>query len=171
MVSLVTHAAARAIVILSAHAKDPYTHEHRGYGSFGCGLRMTSRSRASGWRWAALAVSLVLLIGGCAPAPGTPAASAPGAPAGGAASAAPARPLVIVLRVEPPGLISEQLSQGGSVFRATDRLFNAGLAILDDHAVPQPYLATSLPQLNTDSWMVNADGTMQTTYHLKPNAT
>src|SRR5262249_28866668 len=34
-----------------------------------------------------------------------------------------------------------------------------------------PYLAEALPELNTESWQVAEDGTMQTSYHLRPNLT
>jgi peptide/nickel transport system substrate-binding protein len=51
------------------------------------------------------------------------------------------------------------------------RLFNAGLALIDDRGHPQPYLAERLPQLNTDSWKVLPDGRMETTYVLRPSVT
>ncbi len=38
-------------------------------------------------------------------------------------------------------------------------------------ATPVPYLAEAVPQLNTDAWRVNPDGTMETRYRLKPNIT
>jgi peptide/nickel transport system substrate-binding protein len=50
-------------------------------------------------------------------------------------------------------------------------MFNAGLTIRNDQGVPVPYLAQSVPQLNTDAWRVAPDGTMETTYRLKPNVT
>jgi peptide/nickel transport system substrate-binding protein len=37
--------------------------------------------------------------------------------------------------------------------------------------VTHPYLAEALPQLNTGSWRVLPDGTMETTYTLRPNLT
>jgi len=49
------------------------------------------------------------------------------------------------------------------------RPFNAFLDLYDGQGRPVPYMAEALPQLNTDSWKVNADGTMETRYHLKPN--
>jgi peptide/nickel transport system substrate-binding protein len=55
---------------------------------------------------------------------------------------------------------------------ATDfyqRIFNAFLDLYDDQERPLPYLAEALPALNTDTWQVFPDGTMQTRYHLKPN--
>jgi peptide/nickel transport system substrate-binding protein len=55
--------------------------------------------------------------------------------------------------------------------RATMRAFNAGLVLNDERDLPRPYLAEAVPQLNTDSWRVEADGRMTTTYRLKPNLT
>src|SRR5688572_4007970 len=54
---------------------------------------------------------------------------------------------------------------------AQKRLFNASLALMDSSGEIRPYLAETLPQLNTDSWRVNPDGTMVTTYRLRPNLT
>src|SRR5579871_4772623 len=120
---------------------------------------------------AALLVALTLLVEACAPStttPSAPASSGQPAPQVGASSA---RPLVIIIRLEPPDLTANGLKQAQSVFTATRRLFNATLALLDDRAAPRPYLAEALPQLNTDSWQVFPDGRMETTYRLKPNAT
>jgi peptide/nickel transport system substrate-binding protein len=54
---------------------------------------------------------------------------------------------------------------------STTRLFNAELDIEDGRATVHPYVAESLPQLNSDSWRVFPDGRMETTYRLKPNLT
>ncbi|HEY3117340.1 MAG TPA: ABC transporter substrate-binding protein, partial [Chloroflexota bacterium] len=51
------------------------------------------------------------------------------------------------------------------------RLFNAMLDYLDESETTHPYLAESLPQLNTDTWRVSPDGAMETTYRLRPNLT
>jgi ABC-type transport system substrate-binding protein len=54
---------------------------------------------------------------------------------------------------------------------ATDfwqRAFNAFLDLYDGDGRPLPYLAEALPALNTHSWVVHPDGTMETRYHLKP---
>src|SRR5579871_2708090 len=49
------------------------------------------------------------------------------------------------------------------------RAFNAFLDLYDGQGKPLAYMAEGLPALNTDSWQVFPDGTMQTQYHLKPN--
>jgi peptide/nickel transport system substrate-binding protein len=54
---------------------------------------------------------------------------------------------------------------------AQKRLFNASLSLMDSKGQILPYLAETLPQLNTDSWKVNPDGSMETTYRLRPDLT
>jgi peptide/nickel transport system substrate-binding protein len=69
-----------------------------------------------------------------------------------------------------PNFIAGLAPAGG--LAATDfwqRIFNAYLDLYDGDDQPQPYLAEALPALNTDSWIVFPDGTMETRYRLKPN--
>src|SRR5437867_6133273 len=80
-----------------------------------------------------------------------------------------ARPLVMFVRVEPSSVAMRALVQPGASLHATLRVFNALPALLDARGVPQPELLASLPALNTDSWRVFPDGTMETTYTLRPN--
>jgi peptide/nickel transport system substrate-binding protein len=108
------------------------------------------------------------MLTACTPRP-TPATSTASAP--DARPAEPARPLVILIRVEPADIAAKSLRQAGTILTTTKRLFNATLALLDDRAVPRPYLVESLPQLDTDSWRVFPDGRMETTYRLRPNLT
>lgn len=82
-----------------------------------------------------------------------------------------ARPLVIFFRVEPPTVATRALVQSGVSPNVTRRIFNALPALLDARGVPQPELLASLSALNTDSWRVFPDSTMQTTYTLRPNLT
>src|SRR5437764_14980412 len=115
-----------------------------------------------------VAISLVA----CAPTASTPSAQPGGAPgARPAASAARTEPqasrtLVAAIRVEPASIAGKGLQPSSLTLGATVRTFNAGLTIIDDHEQPRPYLADTLPQLNTDTWQVNADGTMETTHQL-----
>jgi peptide/nickel transport system substrate-binding protein len=81
------------------------------------------------------------------------------------------RTLAGVIRVEPASIAGKGLQPSSLTLGATVRTFNAGLTIIDDHDQARPYLAESLPQLNTDTWKVNTDGTMETIYKLKPNLT
>src|SRR5205814_573088 len=47
------------------------------------------------------------------------------------------------------------------------RLFNAGFYLADLHGVAQPLLIEQGPSLNTGSWRVNPDGSMDTIYRLR----
>jgi peptide/nickel transport system substrate-binding protein len=96
-----------------------------------------------------------------------------GAPGGLTAEAPPAqiqRTLVSAVRVEPKTLAARVVGQNLSIASfLSRRMFNADLALLDDQGEPHPYLAEALPQLNTESWKVSSDGTMETIYRLRPN--
>jgi peptide/nickel transport system substrate-binding protein len=107
---------------------------------------------------------LVLLVGACAPS-----AAPSAAPARQAAPSAATRPLSILVGREPTSLSLKALGQPGGTVATSRRLFNATLAIVDPQGAALPYLAESLPQLNSASWQVSADGRMETTYPLKPN--
>jgi peptide/nickel transport system substrate-binding protein len=72
-------------------------------------------------------------------------------------------------RSEIPSLASKPLRSFGFTATTTIPLFNAGLALRDAEGNFHPYLAETLPQLNTDTWTVSADGHMQTTYRLRPD--
>src|SRR5204862_1438423 len=81
------------------------------------------------------------------------------------------RTVTIIGRTEPTQVADPGLRSSGTSIGATTRPFNAALDTNDSHENPVPYLAEALPQLNTDSWQVFPDGTMQTSYKLKPNLT
>src|SRR4051812_19793937 len=104
----------------------------------------------------------------------TPSATAPStgsAQPGGSAPQQSVSTLPVVIRVEPASIAGKGLQQSSLSLGTTVRLFNAGLAIVDDHDQARPYLAATLPTLNTDSWRVFDDGRMETSYQLKPNLT
>ena len=111
----------------------------------------------------------VALFGACAPAgPSAPSAAVVDAPP----VAAPQKVLQIINRGEPPSLAAKPLAQGiGALSAAPARFFNATLDVTDVREITHPQLAEAVPQLNTDTWRLNADGTMQTRYQLKPNLT
>jgi peptide/nickel transport system substrate-binding protein len=115
-----------------------------------------------------LPVVILLLIAvavGCA-APstgGTATSSAPGQAQPAAAPTAPKGPMVLVLRAEPPQL-SDRIDRMGLGFP-----WVVGLAGTDNHDQKQPILAVELPSQDKGTWVVNADGTMKTTWVLKPN--
>src|SRR5438874_4300912 len=49
--------------------------------------------------------------------------------------------------------------------------FTAGLTVFDASGVIQPRLAEKVPKVDDGDWVVNSDGTMDVTWHLKPGAT
>jgi peptide/nickel transport system substrate-binding protein len=114
-----------------------------------------------------LLVLLTVLVG-CA---SSPTATSPGG--AGTTQEAPrvSKTLVVATRAEPPSLSGKPFRSLGLTADLSGRMFNAGLTIRNDDGLPVPYLAERLPQLNTADWLVNPDGTMETTYHLKPNIT
>jgi len=116
-----------------------------------------------------LATILAMAVGLSACGPG-----ATTTPAGGGEAVAPDlsanKTLVIAVRSEASSAAAKALLTSGSNI-TPPTLFNAGLALIDDQEVPRPFLAESLPQVNTDAWRVFPDGRMETTYTLKPNLT
>ena len=81
------------------------------------------------------------------------------------------RTLVILARGEPPSIAAKPLQSFSGSLLGPIRMFNAMLDYNDERQVIHPYLAEALPELNTSSWQVFPDGTMQTTYHLRPGLT
>ncbi|HZT07496.1 MAG TPA: ABC transporter substrate-binding protein [Chloroflexota bacterium] len=81
------------------------------------------------------------------------------------------RTLVMIARGEPTNLGAVDMVSAGPAGREVARLFFATLDFADEHGVAQPFLEEAIPQLNTETWRVHADGTMETTYRLKPNLT
>src|SRR5436309_1860209 len=92
----------------------------------------------------------------CAPAPATPAAQPASAPSP-AAQPAPNRTLAAAIRLEPASIAGKGLQPSSVTLGATVRLFNAGLAIIDDHDQARPSLAEALPSLNSDTWKIFDD--------------
>jgi peptide/nickel transport system substrate-binding protein len=60
-------------------------------------------------------------------------------------------------------------STSGTSENIPQNIFNATLAFADERGRPMPYLAESLPQLDSNTWKVFPDGTMETTYRLRPS--
>jgi peptide/nickel transport system substrate-binding protein len=100
-----------------------------------------------------------VLIAACAPS------SAPQS----APAERPGQTIIFATRTEPSTIASKPLNQAGSRTATVVGLFNATLLRRDERGTSHPYLAEAVPQLNTESWRVFPDGTMETTYRLKPN--
>lgn len=104
-----------------------------------------------------------LAISACTTAPTPNPASAPAS-----RPPAPMRPLSMLAGREPTSLSLRALGQANTTVQSTRRLFNATLTLIDSGGAPLPYLADTLPELNTASWQVAPDGRMETTYRLRP---
>src|SRR5205823_14889347 len=124
------------------------------------------RERSSG----VIIAAVMLLSAACAPAASTPAATAPGA---GAAPppAAPATPksLIISQDFEPPdiegfGSLVRPAGTGG-----VREIVHNHLTRKIRDGVVEPELVTGLPSIDDGTWKVNADGTMDVTWKLRPN--
>jgi len=123
--------------------------------------------RDSGLRAAALIA--LLALSACAPTPSpTSGGAAPVAPTAATQASAP-KTLVFGVRYELNDIAPKITS--GTSSDGMKRLFTASLAYMDGKGIVQPYLAETLPTLNTDSWRVFPDGRMETTYKLRPNLT
>ncbi len=61
------------------------------------------------------------------------------------------------------------VERGNGAGRVGLALFTAGMARKDVREAPFPVVAESLPQLNTNSWVVFPDGRMETTHVLRPS--
>jgi len=115
-------------------------------------------------------LALMLTAAACAPSatPGT----ASGPQAAAPQSAAPIqRTLVMLARGEPPSISGKSLQAFSGSLNGPIRMFNGTLDYVDENEGIHPYQAEELPRLNTDSWQVFPDGTMQTTYRLRPSLT
>jgi peptide/nickel transport system substrate-binding protein len=114
-------------------------------------------------------IVVLLVVFGLACAPAAPSS---GLRAGGSAEQPrQSKTVTGAIRIEPAFVAAKPLRQAGLTLGSTVRLFNAGLAIADDRGLARPYLAETLPQLNTENWRLLPDGRMETTYRLKPNLT
>ncbi len=111
----------------------------------------------------------------CAPAPsGAPPRQPQDAATSGQAAPASVQHTLIVIGGRAPDTIAARplrQIQGAGQPTATLRAFNAGLALNDARNLPVPYLASTLPQLNTESWRVFANGRMETTFPLRKGLT
>jgi len=116
-----------------------------------------------------LVASLLLPLIACAPTAGP--TDGAGGVSSDSARQVPQRTLAIAVRGEPPSLALKALVAYGRSLRGSLPLFNGTLDWLDERGVANPYLAEAVPQLNSDTWRVFADGRMETTYRLKPNLT
>ncbi|MBM2810828.1 MAG: hypothetical protein HW416_1587 [Chloroflexi bacterium] len=113
-----------------------------------------------------LILMTLMLAAACAPA------QSPAARTGETADAAsgPARPrgtLKVAWSREPESLHPKfYLGSGMAEYGWT---FSSALTYLDFNGLPHPMMAREIPTRDNGDWVVNPDGTMVTTYRLRPN--
>jgi peptide/nickel transport system substrate-binding protein len=108
----------------------------------------------------------VLTVAGCAPGPITN--QTPGSPSAPGEASKPRGILKVGWFREPETLSPKFL--GGSGNGEYQWTFTSTLTFRDLSGVPQPLLAREIPTQANGDWKVNPDGTMITTYRLRPNA-
>src|SRR5437867_901610 len=103
--------------------------------------------------YAGLAIGLALA--GCVA--GTPAVTRPDTDDSAAPSLLSNRTLVLIARAEPPTLAAKSLQPVIGALDQPTSLFNALLDLVDERGEAHPYLAETLPRLDTPSWQVLGD--------------
>src|SRR2546427_1826504 len=117
-------------------------------------------------------IGLALLAAACAPAPGGGAAQGGGQPAaGGAPASSGPKSLRIALTPEPNGFVislSASASTSGGAIQAQNIPANK-LQNTHEKGTRYAELTEALPSTADGTWKINADGTMETTWKLRPN--
>src|SRR5687767_8582159 len=114
----------------------------------------------------ALLVIALCLVTGCA------STAAPAAR--GDQSAVPARTttpkrITAAIKFDPPTLVTKLNPATVAGVDQIEDLVHAGLAIIAEHDTLRPQLAEAVPTVENGLWKVNPDGTMETTWRIKPN--
>jgi peptide/nickel transport system substrate-binding protein len=115
-----------------------------------------------------IVVFALLVATGCAPS----GISSPSATTAENRAQTAGRTAIFVTHAEPSSLSEHRaLYTTSGEANDTKRLFNASFYLPDLQGVPRSLLVDQGPQLNTDTWRVNADGTMDTIYRLRSDLT
>lgn len=107
---------------------------------------------------------LIGLLAACAPA----ATSLGGTPPEGGASAGPSR-VTIAIGAE-VDYLATKLETGNTFAAEFNFLSNSPLAVRNERGAAIPLLAVDLPSQGNGTWTVRPDGTMSTTWKIKPHA-
>jgi peptide/nickel transport system substrate-binding protein len=110
-----------------------------------------------------LLAGLGVLLSACAPAALSP--------TGGVQERAPAGPSRVIIAIGAEvDYLATKLETGNTFASEFNFLSNSPLAIRNERGVTLPLLAAELPSQDKGTWIVNADGTMATTWRIRPNA-
>ena len=113
----------------------------------------------------------LLLLAACAPAPGGPTQSGGQAATTSSASSSGPKTIRIGMTREPNGFVislSASASTSGGAIQAQNLPANK-LQNTDEKGTRYAELAEALPSTADGTWKINADGTMETTWKLRPN--
>lgn len=110
------------------------------------------------------AVIVAFLLTAC----GANAAPAVQSPVGGGQRSAP-KNLVWILNREPEGFSELFGGSASTHWRQTYAALHDFLVVLDNNGEPLERLATQKPSREDGTWQINADGTMETTWRLRPD--
>lgn len=113
---------------------------------------------------------LALIAMACAPQPSPSSALPASSTARSGESAADRQPRILTLALgREPSALNAKLNSGSGVEEAR-WIFSGYLAGVDKFGRAHPMLAEELPSLEDRSWMVKADGTMETTWRVRSSA-
>lgn len=113
-----------------------------------------------------IAAAALMVLAGCTP--GQPGPTAGGDQLASAEAGKPRGTLRIAWGREPENLSPKFL--GGSGNGEYQWTFTSTLTFRDLSGIPSPLLARVIPTQENGDWVIHPDGTMVTTYHLRPNA-
>ena len=126
-------------------------------------LRMTRNCRLVG------ALLMVVLVA-CAPETGHQGVTARESPASGAEARPPVLKRLIVAASAEVNNLGPKL-EGGNVYAVEyGFLLNSPLSVINPEGSAIPLLAAELPSRGAGTWTVDPDGTMRTTWRIRPNA-
>ncbi|MBM2809966.1 MAG: hypothetical protein HW416_725 [Chloroflexi bacterium] len=120
-------------------------------------------------RWLTVAAATIMTFAGCAsPGPGAPTAPSSRGGTDASQTTGPKGTLRLAWFREPE-ILSPKFF-GGSGNGDYQWLFSSTLIIKDLQGVPHPLMAQEIPTQSNGGWVINPNGTMVTTYKLRPNA-
>jgi peptide/nickel transport system substrate-binding protein len=108
----------------------------------------------------------------CAPASrgGAPEPQSPGPLTATQAAPRPGSVLRMALGAQPESLAPKSTTGGSTAYHELVNIFNSFLTLYEPNDSLHPMLVRQIPTQDNGDWVVNADGTMLTTYRLRENA-
>src|SRR5436309_1890846 len=104
------------------------------------------------------------VLAACAAPTGSPGGSRGGGQAASPEQSGPRGNIRMAWAGEPPTLSPKMAAPGGTAFNELAVTFNSALTYTDPQGNIVPQIAKEIPSTDNGSWVVNADGTMVTTY-------